>query len=62
MCVAENTSHNYTESKPSEGGLDSGRSCNGMDEKWRLTLWAAAAKDMDFAATKRSALFFDEEG
>ena len=33
-----------------------------MDEKWRLTLWAAAAKDMDFAATKRSALFFDEEG
>ena len=30
-----------------------------MDEKWRLALWAAAAgKDMEFAATQRSASLF----
>ena len=34
-----------------------------MDEKWRLALWAAAAaKDMEFAATQRSAIPFVEEG
>ena len=34
-----------------------------MDEKWRLALWAAAAaKDMEFAATQRSASPFAEEG
>ena len=34
-----------------------------MDEKWRLALWAAAAaKDMEFAATQRSANPFVEEG
>ena len=34
-----------------------------MDEKWRLDLWAAAAaKDMEFAATQRSANPFVEEG
>ena len=28
-----------------------------MDEKWRLSLWAAAAaKDMEFAATQRSSI------
>ena len=28
-----------------------------MDEKWRLFLWAAAAaKDMEFAATQRSSI------
>ena len=33
-----------------------------MDEKWRLALWAAAAaKDMEFAATQRSAYPFVEE-
>ena len=33
-----------------------------MDEKWRLALWAAAAaKDMEFAATQRSAIPFVEE-
>ena len=34
-----------------------------MDEKWRLALWAAAAaKDMEFAATQRSVSPFAEEG
>ncbi len=34
-----------------------------MDEKWRLPLWAAAAaKDMEFAATQRSASSFSQEG
>ena len=34
-----------------------------MDEKWRLALWAAAAaKDMEFAATQRSVSPFVEEG
>ena len=34
-----------------------------MDEKWRLSLWAAAAaKDMEFAATQRSAALFVKEG
>ena len=33
-----------------------------MDEKWRLALWAtAAAKDMEFAATQRSAIPFVAE-
>ena len=33
-----------------------------MNEKWRLALWAAAAaKDMEFAATQRSAIPFVEE-
>ena len=28
-----------------------------MDEEWRLSLWAAAAaKDMEFAATQRSSI------
>ena len=28
-----------------------------MDEKWRLSLWAAAAaKDMEFVATQRSSI------
>ena len=28
-----------------------------MDEKWRLSLWAAAAaKDLEFAATQRSSI------
>lgn len=40
------------ESKPSVSGFDSERSCNGMDEKRQLPLWAAVAgKDMEFAAT-----------
>ena len=34
-----------------------------MGEKWRLPLWAAAAtKDMEFAATQRSAIILLEEG
>ena len=34
-----------------------------MDEKWRLPLQAAAAaKDMEFAATQRSASSFVKEG
>ncbi len=34
-----------------------------MYEKWRLPLWAAAAaKDMEFAATWRSAISFVKEG
>ena len=61
--VAKNTYRAYTESKPSASGFDSGRSCNEMDEKWRLPLWAAAAaKDMEFAATWRSAISFVKEG
>jgi len=32
-----------------------------MDEKWRLPLWAAAAKDMEFAATKRSEIFLPKK-
>ncbi len=40
------------ESKPGVSGFDSERSCNGMDEKRQLPLWAAVAgKDMEFAAT-----------
>ena len=34
-----------------------------MYEKWRMPLWAAAtAKDMEFAATQRSASSFVKEG
>ena len=63
MCVAENTYHIHTESKPSISGFDSVRSCNEMDEKRRLPLRAAAAaKDMEFAETQRSASSFFKEG
>ena len=62
MCVLENSSLASAESKPSVSGFDSVRSCNEINEKRRLPLQAvAAAKDIEFAATQRSAIPFGKE-